>query len=755
MKPRRLMVMAFVLAVAISCSRDPEVAKREYLASGDQFMTQKKVKEAIVQYRNAVAQDPRFGEARYKLAEAYSQDGDIRRASREYIRAADLLPNDAQAQLKAGRFLLVGRQFEDAKTRAAKAIELDPKNVEAQVLLGNALAGLNDLDGAVDQIQEAIKLDPENALGYLSLGAMEQAAGKPEEAEAAFKMAVDAEPKSVAARLALANFYWATRKAGEAGQTLQQAYDLEPDNLRTNHMLAMFQIATGKAADAERYFKKLAELSKDKNAKIILADYYVAAGRSNDALPILQALTTSKDTQAAADLRLAELDYRDGRHQQAHDRIDDLLERERNNATALVLKGRFLLAERKIDDAVARLQAAVKANPGSAEAQFALGNAYVAKSDREQAIRAFNETIRLNPRAVAAQLALSRLELAGGRPDSSVDLAERALKNAPESPVAKLALVRGLLARGDLRRAEGEIDALLQKYPDDSQVLTQAGILANLKGDHAQATRLLVNALGVDEGNLEALTALISLDLSQKDAKAAVSRVESYLARTPDNPAVLLLAARTYAATRDPKKTEQMLRKAIEVDSSNIQAYGMLGGLYLSQRRLDEALKEFDALAERQPKSVQAHTLAGIILEAQKNGPEAKKRYEQALAIDPEAAVAANNLAWMLAETGGNLDVALQLAQTAVRRLPEHPAVQDTLGWVYYKKGLAALAVAPFQKSVEKDPKNPVYHFHLGLAHAKTGDSPNARLALQQALTLAPNFNGAVEAKQMLASLKG
>jgi Flp pilus assembly protein TadD len=65
------------------------------------------------------------------------------------------------------------------------------------------------------------------------------------------------------------------------------------------------------------------------------------------------------------------------------------------------------------------------------------------------------------------------------------------------------------------------------------------------------------------------------------------------------------------------------------------------------------------------------------------------------------------------------------------------------------------LAVAPFQKSVEKDPKNPVYHFHLGLAHAKTGDSPNARLALQQALGLAPNFSGAAEARQTLASLKG
>ena len=58
------------------------MAKREYLASGDQLISQKKTREAIVQYRNAIAQDPRFGEARYKLAEAYVQNGDARRAAR-------------------------------------------------------------------------------------------------------------------------------------------------------------------------------------------------------------------------------------------------------------------------------------------------------------------------------------------------------------------------------------------------------------------------------------------------------------------------------------------------------------------------------------------------------------------------------------------------------------------------------------------------------------------------------------------------
>ena len=57
---RRLLAIAFVAVLSLSCSRDPEIAKREYLASGDQFLSQKQVKEAIVQYRNALATGSTF-----------------------------------------------------------------------------------------------------------------------------------------------------------------------------------------------------------------------------------------------------------------------------------------------------------------------------------------------------------------------------------------------------------------------------------------------------------------------------------------------------------------------------------------------------------------------------------------------------------------------------------------------------------------------------------------------------------------------
>jgi Flp pilus assembly protein TadD len=115
--------------------------------------------------------------------------------------------------------------------------------------------------------------------------------------------------------------------------------------------------------------------------------------------------------------------------------------------------------------------------------------------------------------------------------------------------------------------------------------------------------------------------------------------------------------------------------------------------------------------------------------------------------------VAANNLAWMLAESGGDLDEALRLAQVAQEKLPDLPNVLDTLAWVHYKKANYPAAIDLLRNCVGKDPKNAVYQYHLGMAYFKSGDRQRARTSLTEALKLSPSFAGSEEAKQTLAKL--
>src|SRR5688500_14692590 len=127
----RLATIVCVLFLSAACSSDPEQQKLEYVASGDAYVAQKQYAEAILQYRNAVALDASFGEARFKLAQTYEINGDLPAALREYVRAADLMPENAEAQLRAGKMLIAAGQFADARTRAEAIVAKDPKNVNA------------------------------------------------------------------------------------------------------------------------------------------------------------------------------------------------------------------------------------------------------------------------------------------------------------------------------------------------------------------------------------------------------------------------------------------------------------------------------------------------------------------------------------------------------------------------------------------------------------------------------------------------
>ena len=746
-------VAAVVALVGVGCAADPEVAKQEYLKSADAFVAQQKYGEAIVQYRNALQQDPRFGEARLKLAETYVKLGDVRNGGREYIRAADLLPQNADVQLKAASYLLLSQQFEDAKVRARKALDLQPKNAAALTVLGNALAGLKEPKEAIEQLEQANKVEP-TAGAFASMGAVQLSTGAIGPAEAAFRKAVEVEPRRAEAHLALANFLMVTRRPADAEKSLQTAFELEPSNPVVNRGLAAYYLAVGQRARAEPHVKALADQDASPSAtyKLALADLYASTNRIDEARKLLEPLAAGKESFASASTRLAAIQYTQNQKPQAHKTIDDVLARDPKNVMALLTKARFLQYEGKLQEALAKAQAATAAAPQSVQAHYLTGELLQTLRRPDQAMAAYSEVLKLNPRVVPAQVQLSRLNLARGQTGVALQLAEGAAKAAPNDPNAQLALVRSLAAQGQRDRAVSLATALSQRYPNQAGPHVVLGALA-ASNNRPLARKHYERAYELQKNNIEALAGLSALDLAEKKGDAARQRIEAIVSAEPTNSAAQLLAARVYVSLNELDRAEQTLRGVIERDPSNLGAYGQLARLYLGQNKLGQAQAEFDRIAERAPSATGPRTIAAMIAEMQNNRPDARRRYEEIMTIDPRAAVAANNLAYLYAEEGGNLDTALQLAQTAKQVLPEAPEVSDTLGFVYLKKNLASLAIQPLLDSTTKDANNPIYHFHLGLAYAQSGAKTKARESLNRALALSQTFPGADQARQALRDL--
>jgi len=748
--------LAFVLFAAVStafCSKDPAAAKRQHLNSGNTYFSKGQYAQAIIEFRSAIKVDPNFGEARYGLAQAYEAAKNDASAAREYVRAADLLPDDDAVQLKAVLVLLRSGQFEDAKERVSKVVRRSPRNADAQILFANTLARLKDVKGAVAQAEQAIGLDPTRPEIYKALGQIQQVSGNPAEAERAFTRAIAIAPTSVDARLALANFYWASQRRAETEAALRDALRIDPANDSANRSLALLFIVTNRQAEAEAPLRIAARATPE--AKIALASYYRRSTppRFADAESALSEPAVAKLT--AARLELARVRLAQRNTGEATTILDGVLKESPNHVAALVLKARLLAEQNKFDDALTAAKRAAAAEPEAAEAHFVLGLIYASRKDTENAKLSFEQVLKLNPSAAAAQVQLAQLHLASGHAETATNLATEALNNQPHSFEARVLLAKSLMVRRDLVQGQVQVDALAKQYPTSALVQDLVGRMALLKGNTSKAKAAFEEESRIDPLSPEALDGLLTVDLKDNRLDSARARVEAAVSKQPNNSRILLLAAATHLRLRDAARAEELLRSTIAVDAASFEAYAMLGDLYVSQQRLDQARAEYEALAKRQPKSVAAHTMIAAILETQHKTAAAKAKYEQIMEINPRAAVAANNLACIYAEGDGNLDAALQLAQVAKSEMPNHAAVNDTLGWIYYKKGLAAMAIPPLKQSTEAQPNNPLFSYHLGAAYAQIGDKRNARLQLERALRPGVAFPEAGDAKKLLDAQKG
>jgi cellulose synthase operon protein C len=101
------------------------------------------------------------------------------------------------------------------------------------------------------------------------------------------------------------------------------------------------------------------------------------------------------------------------------------------------------------------------------------------------------------------------------------------------------------------------------------------------------------------------------------------------------------------------------------------------------------------------------------------------------------------------------VDVALAMAQTARRQLPNNASSADTLGWAYYHKGVYTSAIDLFKEAVKKEPENATYYYHLGLAYARNGQAAQARQQLDRVMRIKPDSSEVNELKQALAQIKG
>jgi tetratricopeptide (TPR) repeat protein len=242
--------------------------------------------------------------------------------------------------------------------------------------------------------------------------------------------------------------------------------------------------------------------------------------------------------------------------------------------------------------------------------------------------------------------------------------------------------------------------------------------------------------------------------LQAKQPAKALQRVQEQIAKAPANANFYAELAAIQLQTKDFKSALASSQKAMQLNPASIDAVNIYTQAEIALKDIDPAIATWQGWIGSHPNDAHAWQIVGSLQEARGDNSTAMEAYKKALQIDPNNALASNNMAYLMVENGQNVDVALTLAQTARHAMPDSPHTADTLAWVYFYKGNYYAARDLLEDALKTTPDNASMHLHLGMTYAKMNDKANAQLHLKKAAALEPNSKTSRDANEELDKLQ-
>lgn len=751
---KRLSILTAALMVVFSfaaCNRDPNVRKHKYLDSGRKFFAEAKYSEAAIEFANAVQVDPNFAEAHYELAKTYLRMQSWSNAYRELTRTVDLQPDNLSAQIDLGNLLLGAHQLDRAEEKAKLVLAKQPNSANALALFANVLVARGKLPEGVAQIQKAIENAPGNSGLYLNLAILQSNARDLAGAEASFRKAVELDPNSVNGALGFAHFYEMQQKWPEAEQELKRAVKVAPKSVGPRVELARFYLAMHRQADAEQVLTETKQALKDDPAGYrLLADYYVAQGALDRAMSEYESLRRDHPNNVALKKTYISLLMSRGQYVDAGKLNDEILKANAKDQDGISVKAQLLTRSGHPAQAAELLQNAIKVDADNPVLHLQFGDALMAAGALTRAELEWREAVRLKPDYIAAHTRLANTAAVRGDADQIALSADQIIKGAPSDPTGYIFRARAELLRKQLPEAEADAHQAVRLGPRSAPVQTTLGQVLAAERKGAEAEKAYTAALEFDPNYSEALQSLILLYRTQNQTSKVGPAIDAQLAKAPNNPTYNFLKASILAEAKKNELALPYAQQAANAQPGNFAFVDFLAHLQYAMGNSDDAVRTYETALQVNSSEVRMLFALGSLYEAKGDSAKAQDAYKKVMQIQPDNALAANNLAFSMLESGGNVDVALTLAQTARQGLPNLPATADTLAWAHYKKGVYQSAVDLLEDAVKKAPNDPDIQYHLGMVYSKLNQPAKANSHFQRLLQLRPNYPHAAEVKKAL-----
>ena len=781
---RSMRSVALILSVLIglvSCSRDPAVVKKRYFESGNKYFDRGRYKEASIQYRNALKRDPKYGPAHYKMALVSLKTGDVGGAVSSLRKSIELLPADQaehwDAVVKLTEIYLAvakgEKQYMDEVEKFTKdLLKRDPNSFDAHRLVGDLdyskateaykskhpEEGKELLAAATEEYRKADGVKPGDQGVSMQLARALAANGDFVGAEKLYRSVIEKDKTFQYAYTELYRMFLFQNKPQLGEEVLKQAAASNPKQYGFLTLLAMHYYGQRRRDEMVGVLNQIKTHAKDfDQAFLTVGDFYLRMGDGDSAIrEYKEGIAKDPKKKTTYQKRVIEVLMRQGKRAEAAEVNAQLLKDVPDDNDARGLSATFLLDKGDVAQALQELQAVVTRAPENPVSRYNLGRAHAARGEWEQARQQFVKAIELRSDYVMARLALAQLQVTRGEYDGALKTAEGVLNLDKGNINARLIESAALMGQKKFGDSRVMLDAMLKANPSSPDVLFQLGVVSLAENKYKEADDAFRRSYQLSPANSRGLMGMVETAMAQNKTDEAMRILQAESDKAPNRSDLLLALGNT--AVRAGKfdfaiQTFTRVLNQTEKGREQGDIYLRIGETYRRKGDLASSIQALQKARETLPDNITVLSTLALVLDSASRKPEAKQVYEATLKLDPNNGVALNNLAFLLAESGGDLDEALTKAQRAKQLLPNLFEISDTLGWIYLKKNLSANAIDIFKDLVVKQPNHSTYHYHLGMAYSQQGDKSKALEQLREALKYNPQKEEKEKIQQLITRL--
>jgi len=784
-----IVVLGISLFLAGGCG-SPEEKKANYLTLAEEYYQEGNFPKARVALRNVLKIDPNDYQGWYLYAQVEEKEKNWRKAIRNYLRVVELQPDHQQALLRLGKFYLQVGSYDKVLEVTKTVLAHDSDNVSAESLRAAVLANKGEMAEALSQAEHLVANHPTDpdpsillaslyisqkrlpeALNTLQTALQENPHHIPllnhlvstakllknhSVAEAGLNKIIEIEPTVFDHRARLAGFYHQQGKHQAAQTVFQQVITQNGDDEQPRLALAELLVLQKDHNQAEAILLQAKDdLPHSMNIRFALGHLYERQGHDAKAAAIYHELVEDEDDQPAglrAQVRLATINLKNGQEEQANSRLQAVLEKNPRASEALLLKGRMALAHKDSSTAIQSFRTVLKDQPQHSPSHTLLGKAYLLSDQVPLARESLEKAVTYDSKAWEAQRLLARLDVNEGNPEKARERLNALLQEQPRDLKALGMLLSLQTANQDWGHTTHTLQQIREAGATPYATEMTEAQLHMAKKEWDQARTIFERLSQSHPEDPAPLFGLVQIDLKQENQQKAKTRLTDILSQDPKNAYARGILGEILVLQRDIQAAAKEFQQAYTLKPTWATPWLNHATIQIAQGKQEEALDILRTGVQVNPRAIELRMLLATSLTDSGKTDRAIEEYEDILAQNPKASVAANNLATLLTDLKGDpssLERALVVTE-GFDTADENPFFLDTRGWIYHKMGRNEEAIRIIKRALAKAPNHPVLNYHLGMAYYQLGNSQEAHAYLTKAVEADQQFEGIDEAQSIL-----